>query len=129
MKEKIVALLIGLVLLIVPVICLASHQITYFEDNMPGAVSLTFDDGYQSQATTGVSALNARNLKGTFFIHTFDAWIDSHVSWDTWQAVAAQGHEIASHTGTEESLLRLSELELHQQFSESQTAINQNIPG
>ena len=48
----------------------SSHTITYFQGNKPGAVSFTFDDGLLTQATTGVAELNARGLKGTFFVIT-----------------------------------------------------------
>ena len=55
-----------------------------------------------------MSQLNTRGVKGTFFVVTLPGWIDSHVPWDTWQIVAAQGHEIGSHTVTHANLTWLS---------------------
>ncbi len=108
----------------------ASHQIAYFRDNKAGAVSVTFDDGYQSQITTGVPQLNARGLKGTFFVITGDdVWINTHVPWATWQVVAGQGHEIGSHTVTHPDLTALSGAALQTELSVSQITINQEIPG
>jgi peptidoglycan/xylan/chitin deacetylase (PgdA/CDA1 family) len=109
----------------------STHQITYFQGNKPGAISISFDDGlpYQAQDTNGVSQLNARGLKGTFFVVT--EWVDPYWrdSWPTWQSVAAQGHEIASHTVTHSRLTTLSDNEVRWELSKSQSDINQNIPG
>jgi len=108
----------------------STHAITYFQGNKAGAVSFTFDDGYVSQATTAVSELNARGLKGTFFLITDPGWISNNISWATWRNVAAQGHEIASHTVTHPYLSTLlSEDQIRWEFSTSQATINQNIPG
>jgi hypothetical protein len=106
----------------------ASHTVTYFQGNKTGAVSLTLDDGYQSQVTTGLAQLNARHLKGTFFVITGNDWINSHVPWATWQAVAAQGHEIGSHTVDHLDLTTLSSTNLTYELSVAQSTINQEIP-
>jgi LPXTG-site transpeptidase (sortase) family protein len=102
---------------------LSSHTITYFQGNKPGAVSFTFDDALVSQATTGAAELNARGLKGTFFV------ISSRrdVPWSTWRDLAAQGHEIGSHTVTHQSLVTLSVADITRELSESQAVINQNV--
>jgi len=104
-----------------------SHEIMKWKDNRAAAVSVTFDDGYYSQATIGANLLTARNLKGTFFL-----WIGSldwsDLTWDNWRDVAGQGHEIASHSVTHPHLTRLSEIELREELSQSQETINLNIP-
>ena len=102
----------------------SSHTITYWNGNKPGAVSLTFDDGYASQVTTGVNQLNARGLKGTFFVITGN----NPVSWTTWRTVASYGNEIGSHTVTHPDLTTLSSVALQSELSVSQTTINQNVP-
>ena len=102
----------------------STHEITYFQGNKPGAVSFTFDDGLMTQATNGVSELNARGLKGTFFIITSRG----EVPGSTWRNLAAQGHEIASHTVTHRSLTSLSVSEITWELSESQSIINANVP-
>jgi LPXTG-site transpeptidase (sortase) family protein len=106
-----------------------THTITYFQGNKEAAVTFTFDDGEQSQIDNGVSELNLRGLKGTFFIITDDGYINNNVSWATWRSVAAQGHEISSHTETHPHLPGLSEDRVRWEFSESLSALNQNIPG
>ena len=105
-----------------------THKITYFHDNKAGAISVTFDDGYTSEATTGVSQLNARGLKGTFFVITDSDWVSDHVSWSTWRSVVAQGHEVASHTVNHQDLSTLSESEIRWELDESQMSISQNVP-
>jgi peptidoglycan/xylan/chitin deacetylase (PgdA/CDA1 family) len=58
------------------------------------AVSLTYDDGLDSQLANAVPALNARGLKATFFLTKEN--MEARLS--DWQAVAAAGHEIGDHT-------------------------------
>jgi len=101
------------------------HQITPWRDNHAGAVSLHFDDGYWSQVTNAVPLLNARGLRATFFLTT--STMDG-VPWDQWRQVAAQGHEIGSHTVNHLDLTSLSDSDLRYELSESQQVINQNIP-
>jgi peptidoglycan/xylan/chitin deacetylase (PgdA/CDA1 family) len=109
----------------------STHEITYFQGNKPGAVSITFDDGYPSQINNGVAQLNARGLKGTFFLIT--DWVgiawQPWPNWSAWQTVADQGHEVASHTVTHPYLSTVSEEQMRLEFSISQALINQNIVG
>jgi peptidoglycan/xylan/chitin deacetylase (PgdA/CDA1 family) len=60
------------------------------------AVSLTYDDGLDSQLDNAVPQLEALGLKATFFVtgENMDARLND------WIAVARQGHEIADHTLT-----------------------------
>ena len=118
------ALTIALVFISSP--SFASHEIMRWRDNRTAAVSLTFDDGYVSQYTTVADLLNARNFKGTFFLAT--ERVQPLGGWEPWQELAEQGHEIASHTITHAHLLQLSETEVREELSESQIAINLNIP-
>jgi hypothetical protein len=104
-----------------------THEITRWRNNHAGAISLTFDDGYYSQPTTGRDLLNARNLKGTFFI-TLDSLNWTGITWDIWRSMAAQGHEIGSHSVSHADLILLSEEELRRELSQSQATINLYIP-
>ncbi len=56
-----------------------------------------FDDGRQSHFSLGLPSLNARGIKGTFFL-TIDGVMTVFPSWSSWNIAAGQGHEIASHT-------------------------------
>lgn len=58
------------------------------------AVSLTYDDGLDSQLQNAIPALDARGLKGTFFLTEENM----QARLKDWQAVAAEGHEIGDHT-------------------------------
>jgi peptidoglycan/xylan/chitin deacetylase (PgdA/CDA1 family) len=107
----------------------STHTITYFLGNKLGAISFNFDDGYPSHLTAAVPQLNARGLKGTFFIITGRTDVSTLAPWSAWQSIAAQGHEVASHTVTHKDLTTLSISDIEWQLSTSQSAINQNIPG
>lgn len=72
------------------------------------AVSLTYDDGLDSQLANVIPALDAHNFKATFFLSNFegvdhqwalpnlkDPLTARHLAW---QAVGKNGHELAGHT-------------------------------
>jgi len=61
-----------------------------------GAVSLTYDDGLDSQLDLAVPALDRFGFKATFFL-TFD---NIRRRLGDWAALAKQGHELANHTIT-----------------------------
>jgi peptidoglycan/xylan/chitin deacetylase (PgdA/CDA1 family) len=65
-------------------------------DGRRAAVSLTYDDGLDSQLDNAVPQLAARGLKATFFVtgENMDARLAD------WVALSRQGHEIADHTVT-----------------------------
>ena len=108
---------------------LAAHQITAWPENKNGAVSISFDDGCQSQVSVGIPALNARGLKGTFYIVTSDINDNDGYSppWATWRSVANQGHEIGSHTITHPDLTTLSSTQIQNELSGSKTVIDNQI--
>jgi peptidoglycan/xylan/chitin deacetylase (PgdA/CDA1 family) len=59
------------------------------------AVSLTFDDGYDSQLDYAVPALDEKGMKATFYI-TETAITGSRV--DDWKKLPLAGHEIGNHS-------------------------------
>ena len=59
-----------------------------------GAVSLTYDDGLDSQLDIAVPQLDARGLRATFFVT--ESNIRSRMK--DWVSVGRHGHEIANHT-------------------------------
>lgn len=61
-----------------------------------GAVSLTFDDGLENQRLAAVPRLNARELRGTFYINPKGEDYAERLA--PWREVARQGHEIGNHT-------------------------------
>ena len=119
--------LIGLPLL-AQIASAQDHQIMYFRHNHAGAVTIGFDDGDLTQVQNAVPLMNARGLRGTFFVVTCDISCENQVTWDQWRQVAAQGHEIGSHTVTHPDLTTLSDADLQYELSQSQQTINQQIP-
>lgn len=63
-------------------------------DGARAAVSLTYDDGLDSQLDNALPALDADGLRATFFLTGYN------IQWrlKDWSAVAAAGHEVADHT-------------------------------
>jgi peptidoglycan/xylan/chitin deacetylase (PgdA/CDA1 family) len=77
--------------------------------NSQAACSITFDDGTLDQYLLSAPELEARGIRGTFFIITGPraegVWTDGKLerrlfSWDQVRDLHARGHEIASHTAT-----------------------------
>jgi peptidoglycan/xylan/chitin deacetylase (PgdA/CDA1 family)/lysophospholipase L1-like esterase len=101
----------------------AAHGITNWPENKAGAVSLTFDDGTQSQLSLGIPALNARGMKGTFFVIT--DWVGG--AWDPWKNAAIAGHEIGSHTKSHPYLTTLSTSQLIDELGGSLPLIDAQI--
>lgn len=60
------------------------------------AVSLTYDDGLESQILNAAFDLDQRGLKGTFFPTGSSAYVSANAA--AWTALAAKGHELGSHT-------------------------------
>ena len=60
------------------------------------AVSLTFDDGLQSQIEVAVPRLEARGFRGTFYLNPRgEDWLAGLAPW---QPIQGAGHEIGNHT-------------------------------
>jgi len=65
-------------------------------DGARAAVSLTYDDGLNSQLDNAVPELNRLGMKATFFL-TGD---NAHWRLADWEALARDGNEVANHTMT-----------------------------
>ncbi|MCZ6677175.1 MAG: polysaccharide deacetylase family protein [Candidatus Poribacteria bacterium] len=61
-----------------------------------GTVSLTFDDGSQSQLDIAIPILKAYDLLGTFYINPRGE--DWQQKLQPWRGVALAGHEVGNHT-------------------------------
>jgi peptidoglycan/xylan/chitin deacetylase (PgdA/CDA1 family) len=77
---------------------------TYYQLNIPQpgqkVVCIVFDDGWQSQYTTGVPIMNEYGFKASFAIITgyVDDQNPSYMSWKEIVSLANQGEDIESHT-------------------------------
>jgi len=74
----------------------AARSLPLWPHGKTGAVSLTYDDGLDSQLDLAVPALDHFGFKATFFL-TFDN-IRHRLA--DWAALAKWGHELANHTVT-----------------------------
>ena len=74
-----------------------------------GMISFTFDDGYRSVYTNGLPILDKAGIKSTQAIITTGTYTDpAYMTKDQVKAMAANGHEIASHSRTHPDLVTLS---------------------
>lgn len=62
----------------------------------PGFVSLTYDDGLDSQLDLAVPQLDRAGLHGTFYL----TWDNMKDRASEWSALPRRGHELANHTMT-----------------------------
>jgi peptidoglycan/xylan/chitin deacetylase (PgdA/CDA1 family) len=91
--------------------------------NSRAACSITFDDGTLDQYLIAAPELDARGIKGTFFVITGPRsdgyWKDGTTnrllfSWDQARELHERGHEIASHTANH------TDLRAHPQLAEAE---------
>jgi peptidoglycan-N-acetylglucosamine deacetylase len=69
---------------------------TRWPDGLRGAVSLTYDDGDPSQLKWAMPALEARGLRGTFYLPVGLQVVQTRV--EEWRKAFESGHEIGSHS-------------------------------
>ncbi|GLV59319.1 hypothetical protein KDH_61460 [Dictyobacter sp. S3.2.2.5] len=88
-----------------------------------GMVSLTFDDGWQSQATNALPVLNNHNAKGTFYL--ISSYLNTPSYLTTAQATSLQqaGNEIGSHTVDHPDLTTLNSTDLNNELAQSQQVL------
>ncbi len=69
----------------------------FWPEKITGAVSLTFDDGLDSQLENAMPLLDQAQIRGTFYVNPGRSY-----AWDRqlphWQQAAQRGHEIGNHT-------------------------------
>jgi len=109
-------------------------------DNRTSAFTFTFDDGFISQYDYVRPVLNSFGFKGTFFVIT-GVLTDTlpgiwrYGTWQEFQAMSLEGHEIGSHTVTHSDLTTLSVGNINTsgtllyELYNSKVAIEQKIPG
>jgi hypothetical protein len=78
-------------------ISLGGYRIAEWSGNKKAAAVITFDDNCPGQFDYALPALNARNLKSTFFIITGSSQCGM-VDWAKVDSAQAKGHEIGSHS-------------------------------
>ncbi len=90
-----------------------------------GMVTLTLDDGWDTQYTGARPALNQRGLKATYFLTTEgikNGW-GGYMTPAQVQTLLAEGNELAGHTLTHPDLTTLSATQLEAELRDSQAWI------
>ena len=92
-------------------------------------VSLTFDDGWQSQSTAGVPILNQFGDKATFYIISGSVGntASGYMSLAQVRALAQSGFEIGSHTVHHPDLTSLSRKKIDTELSGSLSYLKTNV--
>ena len=122
-------------------VAMPSVWIARFQGDRAAAISYTFDDGLRDQYTCAVPMLNEVGFKGTFFVipskvsttvedaerrkNDKRAW--GTITWDELRQMAAQGHEIGSHTWSHPNLTKLTAEQVDAELTTSYNAIKKEI--
>jgi len=83
-------------MLLLPTPAMAARSAHVWPAGYRGAISLSYDDGLDSQLDLAVPALERHGFRGTFFL-TLD---NTRHRLADWEALAPRGHELANHTVT-----------------------------
>ena len=104
-------------------------NILTWKDGAQGAYSFTFDDGATGQFQHAVPALNARHMRGTFFLvgASVEAWYSTFGRFHVREVLAAiaAGHEIGSHTYSHPRLTELTDADIHMQMQRNRDYFRQ----
>jgi peptidoglycan/xylan/chitin deacetylase (PgdA/CDA1 family) len=88
----------------------------------PTVVSLTFDDGWDTQ-TTASSMLAAHGLLGTFYVNSGFIGMADHLTWAQLAAMNAAGNEVGGHTVDHQDLTELTPTAATAEVCDDRTAI------
>jgi peptidoglycan/xylan/chitin deacetylase (PgdA/CDA1 family) len=102
--------------------------IAQWMDFKQAAVSIVFDDNSANQFEVAEPLMNARGIRGTFFV--VNDW--SATVWDSIQSASRLGHEIGSHTITHPDMSALGDSDLaaaERELKDSRDSIEKRIPG
>lgn len=100
-----------------------SASICLWKNNKQAAYTIAFDDVRPSHYLISEPELYNRKIVGTFNLNT------ANVSdWKHWKEVAAQGHELASHTVHHVKLTELSDDSIRWELEQSKKIIEVMVP-
>lgn len=119
--------------------CPAAAQVAVSLQPWPGkaqgALSITFDDAYPSQAAVAMPLLEARGFRGTFYL-IVDRLFQRGKYEDLpsapladWQAGFRRGHEMGSHTWTHVGLDTVSAQRMREELRAAKEALEGLFPG
>ena len=119
-------------------------RIARFNGDRAAAISYTFDDNLRDQYTLAVPMLNEVGFKGTFFIIPGATAETPHegeqkereekvsrrwggISWPELKEMAAQGHEIGSHTWSHKKLSKTAAEDVDPELNKAYDAIKTRL--
>ncbi len=109
------------VIILVVIVVLASFNIQIsLADPTPkqGAITITFDDGWQSQFDYALPLLEEHGMKATFYVSTARV-SEPYMTVAELQTLQSYGHEIGSHANTHVDFPTLSESEIREECQTS----------
>ncbi|HWP64748.1 MAG TPA: polysaccharide deacetylase family protein [Candidatus Limnocylindria bacterium] len=92
-----------------------------------GAVSLTFDDGWESDYTEAFRVLRELKMRATFFVVPTLVETPGHLTWAQLREMLAAGMEIGSHSLTHPFMHDLDAAGLRYEFGESKRLIEDRL--
>lgn len=100
-----------------------TYEVATWDSFKKSAITFTFDDCLSNQYSTAVPLLDKYGFKGSFYLVT--NWMGSgHYSYNDAKKMAANGHEIGSHTVSHANLNTGNYIS---EMSNSKSAIEQNV--
>ncbi len=88
-----------------------------------GAVSIVFDDGYQSQYDYAWPLLKAKGMTATFYVITDDIGESGYLTIAELQSLQNSGNEIASHSKTHPDFTDISDTQIREECSVSKEVL------
>jgi len=98
------------------------------ERQAPILPEITFDDGHRSNFEYAAPVLDAKGLKGTFFITA--GWTGSKrdfMGWDELRSLLQSGHRIGAHGWSHKLLTHCNESELAVELRDAKHALEDNL--
>jgi oligosaccharide reducing-end xylanase len=102
------------------------YEIGTWEDFRTSAITYTFDDNCSNQYTKAVPMFDALGFKGTFYTVTGADW-SPQPQWNVLEQMAANGHEIGSHTVTHTNLYGMRTNKETKELRDSRDSINAHV--
>jgi peptidoglycan/xylan/chitin deacetylase (PgdA/CDA1 family) len=108
-----------------PLTFTGSARICTWRQDKTAAYTFTFDDsGRSSHYLVAAPELEARGMRGTFYLNTKKIW-----NWSHWQKLFYSGHELGSHSWSHAHMGDLNEKALHKEFGKAKNDLLNNIKG
>jgi peptidoglycan/xylan/chitin deacetylase (PgdA/CDA1 family) len=116
-SSKLTTIVLAMLILLSSLVSLATIQTV---SATRGTVSITFDDGFQTQYDYAFPLLQARGIKATFYVITASINTPSFMTATELVTLQNNGHEIGSHSDHHYDLPNLPEAQIRQELQVSQ---------